>query len=385
MVFSLHPRDHVSNKTASSDLIEPVLAALSLVFVVAVQHSYQTSPWAWTTAVLIHLAAAGSGRWPLAAATVALLAVGAEQQIPAEQTTTASLALLINAASATARQPRFGVSISVFMVAGSFVGLVLHLDNYAPTFRSSTPFAIAAMVAVGVGLLWRVTADRLSHQRDEALAHVEELRLELARELHDTVAQSLSHAAMRAWMAAERDDVPPSTRDDLVHIAKACGSSAADLRQLLSTLRSGSAWITPEHGPLADADTLTATVEKYARRLGDHGFLVHTDIRLGVVSAALSLTLAKIVREVTNNIIKHARPGSTCWLSLHDEGGTLHGVFVNHALSPRAVRRGLGLIGIEERLRLLNGTCTVSLVNGQWRIHVMLPSGCPGSSDPPHA
>lgn len=364
-----------TESTVLSRLTEPTLALLSYIFVFVGQQGYSISPWAWCTATAIHLAAAGSGRWPLPASVLALLAVAAEQGIPHAETTTASLALLIIGASAIARRHRYAVLISTLMVAGAFVGLVLHFDGYAPTFSSTITFAIVALVAVGAGLLWRVAARRLSQQREESQQEIEELRLELARELHDTVAQSLSHAAMRAWMAAEDPGIPESTRQELAHIAEDCASSAGDLRQLLSTLRAGDSSTTPGHGPLADANTLANSVEEHAVRLREQGLVVHTDVRLGVVSAARSTTLAKVVREASNNIAKHAPPGSECFLSLYEDDGMLHGEFVNEAPAKKVGRKGLGLIGIQERLRLLNGTAGVEVADGQWRTHVTLPTG----------
>lgn len=352
-----------------------MLAVLCLVFVVSVQHGYTTAPWAWVTAGATLAAAAASGRWPIPAAVVSLIAVATEQPLPPDVTTTASVALLINAASATAREHRHALALAATMIAGAFVGLVLHFDHYAPTLRSFIPFAVATLVAVGSGLLWRLAARRLSHQRDHALVLIEDLRLELARELHDTVAQSLSHAAMRAWLAAEATGVPEPTRDELIHIAEDCASATADLRLLLSFLREDGTWTTPQHGLIADAGTLTATVEEQAERLRERDFTVHVDVRLRSVSALRSATLAKIVREVANNIIKHAPPRSTCWLSVHEDEGTLHGVFINQASSSHVWHKGLGLIGIEERLRLLRGTSQVSLVDGVWRHHVTLSSG----------
>lgn len=358
-----------------SRLTEPTLALLSLAVILSFQQDYDIATLAWASAVTIHLGAAASGRWPFAAAVLALAGVAMELPLDPDVTTTSSMALLINAASAVARNIRHAAPIAAVTIAGSFVGLVLHFDHFSPTFPSVLSFVSMTLVALGAAVLWRVAARRLSRQREESRHHIEELRLELARELHDTVAQSLSHAAMRAWMAAEGPGVPDSTRQELARIAEDCASSAADLRQMLSTLRAGGSSITPDLGPLADADTLAATVEEQAQRLRDHGLAVTTDVRLGVVSTARSATLAKVVREVANNILKHAPPGSECSLTLHEEDAVLHGVFVNRAPDKRVGRVGLGLVGIEERLRLLNGTAEVSMADGLWRTHVTLPTG----------
>ena len=369
------PRELPTERWHLGRLTEPTLALLSLAVTASIQGSYPLAPLAWVTAVVIHLAAAASGRWPLPAGALALVGVAAELPLDPDVTTTASLALLINAASAVARNLRFAVPLAVVMVAGSFVGLVLHFDSYRPTLPSILSFGSVALVALGAAILWRVAARRLSHQREESRQHIEELRLDLARELHDTVAQSLSHAAMRAWMAADGPGVPEATRQELAHIAEDCASSAADLRQVLSSLRAGGSSITPDLGPLADADTLAAAVEEQAQRLRTHGFVVTTDVRLEVVSAARSATLAKVVREVASNIIKHAPIGSPCSLNLHEEDSVIHGVFVNEAPTRRVGRKGLGLIGIEERLHLLKGTAEVSTADGQWRTQVTLPAG----------
>lgn len=98
--------------------------------------------------------------------------------------------------------------------------------------------------------------------------------------------------------------LPEGVRHALETIATETSSSAADLRQLLSTLREDSpASTTPD--PLSDADTLRAEVAAQAERLRAAGFVPEVTVALTTVSTARSTTLAKTVVEGVNNMMKH--------------------------------------------------------------------------------
>ena len=92
--------------------------------------------------------------------------------------------------------------------------------------------------------------------------------------------------------------------------------------------------------------------------------------------------LYRVCQEALANVFRHAQAcsatialweaGEKVHLSIEDDG---QGFRVEEALSARKERRGLGLIGMQERVRLAGGTLTILSFPGQGtRIEVTFPS-----------
>ncbi|MFT3861402.1 sensor histidine kinase [Micropruina sp.] len=204
-------------------------------------------------------------------------------------------------------------------------------------------------------------------------------RVALARELHDTVAQTLSASAMRAPLALADPGLPAEPRTDLEWIADQCRSSAHDLRELMGRLR-GDAVVTDQ--PLASLDTLRQTVAEQVDRLRSAGYEASGRVSLTRLSAARSQALSAVTVEAVNNMIKHATPGSTCLIELRDDGTD---VLVSHANGAQAGRGsadepGMGLTGVRERLVLLGGTSGHRREGQQWVLAARLPHGVEAGS-----
>lgn len=353
-------------------LLEPILALGALAMVVLVQSRVPTPAGLWLLDLIIIAAAALSGRYPRAAFGVVVVGLALKLATPASLASAVPLAALINILSAIGRRVRHAIGISVVLSWMIYWLLVIHVEGFPPSMYSTVVTLVLIVLAVAVGLHWRGVSERLSQERALARRRIADLRLELARDLHDTVAQTLSHAAMRAWMAAGEPGVPDGVRHALESIATETSSSAADLRQLLSTLREeSSASTTP--GPLSDADTLRAEVAAQAERLRAAGFVPDVTVALTTVSAARSTTLAKTVVEGVNNMVKHAPAGSRCVISLVETDDLIVGTFSNPVGPGRRRGRGLGLVGMEERLRLLHGTLEVTVADDSWTTTITLP------------
>ena len=216
-----------------------------------------------------------------------------------------------------------GITLGVYLIIG------VKIEGFPPSFFTHAMVLLSALTAVSGGLLWLWVEDKLARQRDDAQTQLRELRVSLARDLHDTVAQTLSHAAMRAWMAAGSDGPTSDLRAVLVTIAEECAESATDLRRLLSVLREHEPDQHPQHGPLADAETLTSDLAHEAQRLREAGFEVVTDMHLTTLSAARATTMSRVLHEAVSNILKHAPRGSTVTLHLVDDGEVVRGTFTN--------------------------------------------------------
>ena len=111
-----------------------------------------------------------------------------------------------------------------------------------------------------------------------------------------------------------------------------------------------------------------------AERLRRHGFQVGVELSVGDLSAAREHVLSSIVLEATNNIVKHAKPGSPCSLTLRRSEGEVVGEFKNVPKMP-TTGQGLGLVGVAERLALLNGHSETYRSKGRWLLRIVVPVG----------
>ncbi|AQP47345.1 hypothetical protein BW730_07360 [Tessaracoccus aquimaris] len=360
---------------ARSGWFEPTLA-LS-VFALQVSTIAADGPrpaFLWVLDVLACLGAGLSGYRP--AIGVALLAVGLLGQFagaPAE-TGMSGFAALTGIFAAVRIRYRHWVPIATGLAVVAFLLLVFHAPTvWGQMAASAALYCVSLVLTVGGANLWRGAVLRVRQERELAEQRSEARRLALARDLHDSVAQSLSHAAMRAHMALGEPDLQPAVRDQLERIAGECSSAAQDLRQLLSTLREGQS-LDPDRGLLIDDEHLAGAVEQQRQRLCAAG--LHADVRLEQrhMSAARATTIAKITVEAVTNMIRHGVPGSKCSIRIAEVDGHVRATYSN--LTTRTPRpAGLGLLGVQERAALLKGRCSVTFEDGVWTLTVTLPPG----------
>ncbi|MGH8876712.1 MAG: sensor histidine kinase [Stackebrandtia sp.] len=195
---------------------------------------------------------------------------------------------------------------------------------------------------------WRARSRHLEAERElvERQAAERERSL-LGRELHDILNHSVTTMVLDAAAAAETGADAELT---LHRIADTGRASLAELRRLLSVLREPPT----EHDPLAVPPGLDRIDELAARsraRLERRG-------RVRPVDASIELAAYRIVQEALTNVTKHAGDVETLVsLSFSPESLTVR---VDNA-APNGPGRspeggGIGLIGMRERVQLLDGS-----------------------------
>ncbi|MEU0803581.1 histidine kinase [Streptomyces sp. NPDC005970] len=250
-----------------------------------------------------------------------------------------------------------------------------------------TPFAavgclaVAAWVCAGAVAVLRSAAPALLGPRPaERLAALEERtrllagRNRLAQELHDSIGHTLTAATIQAAVAAElMEREPEAARRALSSIEESSRSAMDDLDHVLGVLREGKAPTAPQH-TLGDLHALLERV-----RLT--GTEVHADIDgdWARVPAAVSREAYRIVQEGLTNALRHAhRAPVTLRVAVTDdwlEAELSNPMAGAHALGlTRPGRRGQGLAGIAERVRLLRGEVTTGPApDGRWRLLARIP------------
>lgn len=353
--------------------LEPVLAALVLGIGIA---DAPEQPWEWITIGLFAIGAGVSGTSSVAGAGIVGLGLVTSAFLPADQVSGAGLALFVPIFALVRRSSRYAALITVALVALGFYVMVIHASG-GRSLSGSAAAILPTLLAlsVGSGLIMRASREQLEAERLRSEERLAELRLDLARELHDNAVHKISQAAMRAHMAAMRPDTSPDLADEFTQIATSCNDAAHELRLLLSGLRQTDPSLGAGQPQIIDADALAALIEGQADRLAAVGFTVTQDVNIDAPTSLQSRTLAAIAVEAVNNIVQHAPAKSDCVIRVFPHDGALCAEFTNHTRNSKqsTSRPSFGLLGIEERARAAGGFITISKPAGYWRFEVTLP------------
>lgn len=212
---------------------------------------------------------------------------------------------------------------------------------------------------------WGIQRDITDRRRaEEALASVsrrlieaqEQERTRIGRELHDDIGQRLSMLTIGLeQLQTEPPDLPAEFHSRLTELRKQTSEIAADLQSLSHEL----------HSAKLEYLGIAAAMRAFCREFGDQQNVeidIRTDDLTSPVPPDVSLCLFRILQEALHNSAKHSgvrhfevrlweTPGEA-HLTVSDSGAG----FDREAAKQG---RGLGLISMEERLRLLNGTLSI--------------------------
>jgi signal transduction histidine kinase len=208
--------------------------------------------------------------------------------------------------------------------------------------------------------------ERQRRELELAQSLVAEERLQIARELHDIVAHSLSVIAIQSGVGGHVLDMQPEeARKALAAVESTSRSALEELRRVLEVLRRddpGEPSLLPAPG-LADIDRLLAQCKAA-------GLTVTYRLRghLTPVSPSLDLSVYRIVQEALTNVTKHAGTAqATVDITFDDEA-----VIINVADKGALHRNGVvlgpdqgggakahhGIIGMRERAAMFGGSLT---------------------------
>jgi signal transduction histidine kinase len=215
-------------------------------------------------------------------------------------------------------------------------------------------------------------AQREQLQAEQRRADLLDERARIAREIHDVLAHSLGALGIQIQAARSVLHKDADQASDLLAAAQQMAAEGlVETRRAVQALRTD----TP---PLAEE--LALVTDTHAQR-----YHVPVSYDTGGVPAALSpdatLALLRIAQEALVNAAKHAA-GEPVAVRL-DYGDADVRLTVRNDLPPDAdsrqtadvstVNGGYGLIGMHERLRLLNGTLEAGRRDGQWVVTAELP------------
>lgn len=181
-----------------------------------------------------------------------------------------------------------------------------------------------------------------------------EERATIARELHDSIAQSLSCLKIQvSCLQMQGGDLPPASQQLLTEMREELNTAYRQLRELLTTFRLKLS----ESGLLA---ALRASVDEFSKRLG-YPIELHYRLPPQSVSAHQGIHVLQIVREALSNIYKHAQ-ATQVDITLQLRQGYIELSVADNGIGiPDDASRAnhYGLIIMRDRARGLHGECIV--------------------------
>lgn len=218
----------------------------------------------------------------------------------------------------------------------------------------------------------------LSSARLRSIEAQEQERTRIARELHDDIGQRLALLTIELdQLYADADGLPAKARERLEHLARQSAEIASDTQSLSHEL----------HSARLDYLGITAAVKGFCREFSERQHM-EIDFKNHDVPASLprdvSLCIFRVLQEALNNSAKHSGADSFAvrlWgtadevcLSVSDSGAGFDSEAVKES-------HGLGLVSMEERLALVNGTFYIdSHPNLGTTIYARVPLNAAGES-----
>jgi two-component system NarL family sensor kinase len=224
-----------------------------------------------------------------------------------------------------------------------------------PKWRKLTKAELGLLSTIGLHVGAMVERARLADD-ESRLARAEE-RTRVARELHDTLLQSLTAIALQLEAAASSPDATAGTRERLQKAIDSARAAAAEARRAVADLRAAA----PSVKPLAQA--LRGLARGITSETG-----VAVDVRVPAdvgLTAKAEAELYRIAQEAMTNVGKHARARSAS-IALRRAKGSLYLTIADDGVGVATVppAGGHGLQGMAERAALLGGTFAVSRRRG---------------------
>ncbi|MFK4089395.1 sensor histidine kinase [Kribbella sp. NPDC020789] len=269
-------------------------------------------------------------------------------------------------------------------IAAQLLSIVAYLPTWDPSatnFASGIVMAVVSAAGAVLGDLLRSRAEarqRLAEQ--EVISETErgerarlQERARIARELHDVVAHHLSVVVVRADSAPHRlTAVSEEVQQEFAEIGEAARASLTEMRRVLRLLREDEPQ--QELGPQPGLDQIPELVDS-ARQAG-----ADVELKGGTVAnvdPAVQLTAYRVVQEALSNAVRHA-PGASIRVVVGRSANALMIQVLNGrgSTAPATVGSGHGLVGMQERVDLVDGTMTAGpTFAGGYLVEVAIPMG----------
>lgn len=202
----------------------------------------------------------------------------------------------------------------------------------------------------------------------------DEERRRIARELHDSAGQTLVALDMNL------SSIQREAKQLSAQTLKTCSESLELVKALSRELRTISHLL---HPPLLDEAGLPSAVRWYVEGFAERSKVVvnlDLDADLGRLSSESETAVFRIVQECLTNIhsgsptasIRISRGPREVKVEVRDQG---KGISVQKQRSSGSMKRGVGIQGMEERVRQLGGRLEIQSGKNGTRVIAILPAG----------
>ena len=194
------------------------------------------------------------------------------------------------------------------------------------------------------GSILRHTETSLREEVSTATEKLKSIRSEIAREMHDLVAYSMSQTALRAQRAAADPSYPVAAQQEFAAIESTAADSLHELR--------------------LSASGYSVT---YQCRGDGH----YTRLQAAILS--------RVLREMSSNVLRHADHDQPVTITLSQDAHKARLVVTNGVLSShhRFPSSGMGILGMKERLSTVGGSLDTLTDNGTWLTSASIPLSQP--------
>ncbi len=242
---------------------------------------------------------------------------------------------------------------------------------------------LVPMVAAGAigfalrnrALLVTTVAERAALESESAALATRNLIIEertrIARDLHDSLAQSLAIISAQADGAASVFASDPAAAAQALEIIRQTSREAqGQVRETVFALRDS---------PAETGATLTASIDELVARIGYSGVDVQTsfDGDFALVNDQLAAGVSSVAREALTNVLKYSASNTSAnlWLVIQNETITLTVKNQIASMESDALKPGHGIVSMRERVTDLDGVFSVDRSDNSFVIIAQFPLG----------
>ncbi|MFC0109652.1 sensor histidine kinase [Kibdelosporangium aridum] len=239
----------------------------------------------------------------------------------------------------------------------------LHGSSAKDIATTALSYSLIVLTVYGFGLRVR---EREEAALMAARAEAAEERSEIAREVHDIVAHSLSLIAVQAEGGRSLVSRRPDRAAEILDvIADESRKALNEIREMVSVLR---------RGGLLEDQRGSAGIRELVERIGDRATLTVT----GEINPALGFTTYRVIQEALTNFLRHAGPKATVDVKVAVDAEKAEITVRDNGNGTAAATdgRGHGLTTMHERVQAHGGTMTAGPQrDGGYQVHAVIPVG----------
>lgn len=281
----------------------------------------------------------------------------------------------------------FALLASIPPIVNHALVVARYMDEEGPSYvlTTSALWCISILIAWGVGRFLARTERRLAAERrwavqarDEALAAE---RLRISRDLHDSVAHSLTGIVLQtAGLQAglRRSTLSREQLDQaLANIQDASEQSVREMHRLVGLLREDQA----HDGGVDGIEEIPRLVE--SSRASGYDVVTRTVGEPVPIDPSIARAAYRVVQEGLSNAMRHGRPGARADVTVEwtpqslvvsvRNGAGLEVDVTEEGDGISLPRGGFGLIGLRERIAVLGGTLEAGPQGDSYLLRATMP------------